>query len=95
MARGSDAAVTPYADWGAYASGKAALLHLGRIWDAEPREHGVHVLSIDPGDMDTSLHALAVPNADRSQLKRPVDAAQEVLAHISKALQAAREEVTS
>jgi NAD(P)-dependent dehydrogenase (short-subunit alcohol dehydrogenase family) len=90
----SDAAVTPYAGWGAYASSKAALLHMGRVWDAELREHGVRVLSIDPGDMDTPLHTLAVPNADPSQLKRPADAAQEVLSVISKALQAAPEEVT-
>jgi NAD(P)-dependent dehydrogenase (short-subunit alcohol dehydrogenase family) len=90
----SDAAVTPYAGWGAYASSKAALLHMGRVWDAELREHGVRVLSIDPGDMDTPLHTLAVPSADPSQLKRPADAAQEVLSVISKALQAAPEEVT-
>ena len=28
-------------------------------------------LSLDPGDMDTPLHALAVPDADPSTLKRP------------------------
>ena len=32
---------------------------------------GIRVVSIDPGDMDTPLHALAVPDADRSTLKRP------------------------
>src|SRR5690349_1897818 len=56
----SDAAVTPYETWGAYGASKAALLHLGRIWNAELRKEGVQVVSIDPGDMDTPLHELAV-----------------------------------
>lgn len=79
---GSDAAVTPYAGWGAYGTSKAALLHLGRIWDAELKPLGIRVLSLDPGDMDTPLHALAVPDADPATLKRPQDAADEVLALI-------------
>jgi len=74
----SDAAVTPYETWGAYGASKAALLHLGRIWNAELRTEGVQVISIDPGDMDTPLHELAVPGADRRALKRPEDAAREI-----------------
>ena len=35
-------------------------------------------LSIDPGDMDTPLHAIAVPDADRAALKRPEEAAREL-----------------
>jgi NAD(P)-dependent dehydrogenase (short-subunit alcohol dehydrogenase family) len=61
-----------------YGASKAALLHLGRIWDAELRGEGIRVVSIDPGDMDTPLHELAVPGADRSALKRPEDAAREI-----------------
>jgi len=75
----SDAAVTPYETWGAYGASKAALLHLGRIWDGELRGEGVRVVSIDPGDMDTPLHELAVPGADRGTLKRPEDAAREIV----------------
>jgi NAD(P)-dependent dehydrogenase (short-subunit alcohol dehydrogenase family) len=74
----SDAAVTPYETWGAYGASKAALLHLGRILDAELRSEGVRVVSIDPGDMDTPLHDLAVPGADRGTLRRPDDAAREI-----------------
>ena len=73
----SDAAVTPYPAWGAYGASKAALLHMSRIWNEELRDAGVRVLSIDPGDMDTPLHALALPDADRSTLKRPETAARE------------------
>ena len=74
----SDAAITPYAGWGAYGASKAALAHLTRIWDAELAVEGIRMVSIDPGDMDTLLHALAIPDADRSTLKNPEQAAAEI-----------------
>ena len=74
----SDAALTPYPNWGAYGASKAALQHLSRIWDQELADEGVRMLSVDPGDMDTPLHALAVPDAERSVLKRPDAAAAEI-----------------
>jgi NAD(P)-dependent dehydrogenase (short-subunit alcohol dehydrogenase family) len=79
----SDAAVTPYARWGAYGASKAALLHLSRIWDQELRGHGIRVIAVDPGDMDTPLHAAALPDADPATLKRPADAAREIVALIA------------
>jgi NAD(P)-dependent dehydrogenase (short-subunit alcohol dehydrogenase family) len=81
----SDAAVSAYPGWGAYGASKAALQHLSRIWDEELREQGVQVIAVDPGDMDTPLHALAVPDADPATLKRPTQAAREVAALIEKA----------
>ena len=84
----SDAAVTPYAGWGAYGASKAALSHLSRIWDEELRPHGVRVWAVDPGDMDTPLHALAVPDADPATLKRPQDAADELLERMAHGLAA-------
>ena len=47
---------------------------------------GVQVLSFDPGDMDTPLHAAAVPDADPSTLKAPATAARELVALIESAL---------
>ena len=85
----SDAAVTPYETWGAYGASKAALKHLSAIWNAELAGEGVRVISVDPGDMDTPLHAAAIPDADPSQLKRPESAAQEIIAAICAALPAA------
>jgi len=82
----SDAAVNAYPTWGAYGVTKAALRHLTSIWDAELSDQGVRFLSIDPGDMDTPLHALAVPDADRSTLKRPEASARELLDAIVAAL---------
>ncbi len=75
----SDAAATPYAGWGAYGASKAALAHMSRIWDAELRPLGVRVLSVDPGDMDTPLHAAALPDADPAGLRAPADAARELI----------------
>ena len=82
----SDAAVNAYPTWGAYSASKAGLRHLTAVWDAELSEQGIRFLSVDPGDMDTPLHALAVPDADRSSLKRPQDAAQELLDAIANAI---------
>jgi len=81
----SDAAVTPYAGWGAYGASKAALQHLSRIWGEELRDQGVKVIAVDPGDMDTPLHALAVPDADPATLKRPAQAAREIATLIAQA----------
>lgn len=75
----SDAAVNAYAGWGAYGASKAALQHLTAIWAEEAREEGVRFLAVDPGDMDTPLHAQAIPEADRSSLKRPEEAAAEII----------------
>jgi NAD(P)-dependent dehydrogenase (short-subunit alcohol dehydrogenase family) len=80
----SDAAVNAYAGWGAYGASKAALRHLSRIWDEELREHGIRVVDFDPGDMDTPLHALAVPDADPATLKAPAQSARELLALIDR-----------
>jgi NAD(P)-dependent dehydrogenase (short-subunit alcohol dehydrogenase family) len=74
----SDAAVTPYSNWGAYGASKAALHHLSAIWNEELAPEGVSVISVDPGDMDTPMHRAALPEADPATLKRPEDAALEV-----------------
>lgn len=52
---------------------------MSRIWHEELREHAVRVVAFDPGDMDTPLHALAVPDADPATLKKPADSALEIL----------------
>lgn len=81
----SDAATTGYPGWGAYGVSKAALDQLMRTWAAEHRGDGVHFLSVDPGEMDTDMHAAALPGADRSGLRSPT----EVAAHIADLIEAA------
>jgi NAD(P)-dependent dehydrogenase (short-subunit alcohol dehydrogenase family) len=82
----SDAAVNAYPGWGAYGSSKAALHHLSRIWNEEHANDGVRFLSLDPGDMDTPMHAAAIPDADPATLKRPEQAARELSEAIEAAL---------
>src|SRR6185436_19419056 len=84
----SDAAINPYPGWGAYGSSKAALHHLSRIWGEEHASENVHFLSLDPGDMDTPMHAAAIPDADPSTLKRPEDSAHELVDALAESLAA-------
>jgi hypothetical protein len=49
------------------------------IWAEEAKSEGISFLSLDPGDMDTPLHALAIPDADPRTLKRPGRAAMEIV----------------
>jgi short-subunit dehydrogenase len=67
----SDASVAAYPRWGAYGVSKAALDHLGRILGAELDGTGVRVLTVDPGEMDTRMHADAIPEADPATLTAP------------------------
>jgi NAD(P)-dependent dehydrogenase (short-subunit alcohol dehydrogenase family) len=90
----SDAAVNAYPQWGAYGASKAALRHLDAVWNEELGAEGIRWLSIDPGDMDTPLHALAVPDADRTTLKRPEQAARELADAIAAALPVGRPQAT-
>jgi len=78
----SDAAVTPYPKWGAYGASKAAFRHMTEIWNQELSVEGVRFVSFDPGDMDTPMHALAVPDADRTTLKTAEAAAHELITAI-------------
>jgi NAD(P)-dependent dehydrogenase (short-subunit alcohol dehydrogenase family) len=82
----SDAAVNAYPGWGAYGASKAALNQLSRVWGEEHAADGVGFLSLDPGDMDTPMHAAAVPDADPSTLKRPGQAARELADAVASAL---------
>jgi NAD(P)-dependent dehydrogenase (short-subunit alcohol dehydrogenase family) len=75
----SDAAVEAYPRWGAYGISKAAQDHLSRILAAELADTGVRILAVDPGEMDTKMHADAVPDADRATLQRPADVAARIV----------------
>jgi len=72
----SDAAAAAYPRWGAYGVSKAALDHLNRSWAVEVPE--VRFFSVDPGEMDTDMHAAAVPEANRATLARPQDVARRI-----------------
>jgi len=81
----SDAAVSGYPRWGSYGVSKAALDQLARVLGAELTDHGVRVFSVDPGEMDTQMHADAMPEADRATLARPERVAEKIVAMIERA----------
>jgi NAD(P)-dependent dehydrogenase (short-subunit alcohol dehydrogenase family) len=85
----SDAAVEAYERWGAYGASKAALEHLGRIWAAELAGTGVRILTIDPGEMSTRMHAEAMPDADPAALADPAEVASAIVALIENEAMAA------
>jgi NAD(P)-dependent dehydrogenase (short-subunit alcohol dehydrogenase family) len=78
----SDAAVEPYAGWGIYSASKAALDHLTRVAALELAGSGVHFFSVDPGEMDTRMHADAMPDADTAGLRQPVEVAEQIVSMI-------------
>jgi hypothetical protein len=39
----------------------------------------VRVLAVDPGEMDTVMHAAAIPDADRASLARPAEVAARIV----------------
>ena len=78
----SDAAVEAYPSWGVYSASKAALDHLTRIAAVELAGTGVHFLSVDPGEMDTDMHADAMPEVDRESLLSPGIAAERIVSMI-------------
>lgn len=83
----SDAAVSAYPGWGAYGVSKAAVDHLVRSFAADFGQAGgqPRFLSVDPGEMDTRMHADAVPDADRSTLAAPSTVALRILRWLSTA----------
>ncbi len=88
----SDAAVEAYPRWGAYGISKAAQDHLTRVLAAELPD--VHFLAVDPGEMDTKMHADALPDADRSALASPADVAEQVVAWLARGRQRSGARVT-
>jgi NAD(P)-dependent dehydrogenase (short-subunit alcohol dehydrogenase family) len=81
----SDASVAAYPNWGLYSLSKAALDHLARLWAVELGEFGVRVFSVDPGEMNTRMHAEAVPDADPSTLLDPARVASSIANMIERA----------
>lgn len=78
----SDAAVEPYPTWGGYGASKAALDHLTRIFAAETSGSDVHFFAVDPGEMNTRMHADAMPDADPLSLESPESVAHRIVAEL-------------
>ena len=74
----SDAAVEAYAGWGAYGISKAGLDQMTKLFGKELEAGGVRFLSIDPGEMNTQMHADAMPDADPAALRSPKEVAERI-----------------
>ncbi|MCG7343745.1 SDR family oxidoreductase [Sporosarcina sp. ACRSL] len=60
----SEAGKTGFAEWGAYGISKFAVEGLTQTWADELEETGVSICMVDPGEMDTEMHKIAVPDCD-------------------------------
>lgn len=77
----SIAAKQPFPNWGAYSVSKAGLIALSKTLAAEERNHGIRVVSISPGAVNTSLWDTDTVKADlnRSAMLTPEIVAQSIL----------------
>jgi NAD(P)-dependent dehydrogenase (short-subunit alcohol dehydrogenase family) len=78
----SDAAVEAYPSWGVYGASKAALDHLTRIAAVELADTSARLFSVDPGEMNTRMHADAMPGADPGSLQSPDAVAEKIVTMI-------------
>jgi short-subunit dehydrogenase len=71
----------PFPDWGAYSVSKAGLIALSKTLAAEERRHGIRVVTICPGAVDTPLWDTQTVRVDlnRSAMLSPEIVAQSIL----------------
>jgi short-subunit dehydrogenase len=76
----SIAAHQAFPGWGAYSVSKAGLLCLSKVLAAEERAHGIRVVTVSPGAVNTPLwDADTMPDFDRSAMLTPELIAQSIL----------------
>ncbi|MEM6716457.1 MAG: SDR family oxidoreductase [Cyanobacteria bacterium P01_D01_bin.6] len=77
----SIAAHNAFPTWGAYSASKAGLITLGRILGVEESDHGIRVMTVSPGAVNTPLWDTETVQADfeRSQMLTPAIVAQSIL----------------
>ncbi|MBB6453849.1 NAD(P)-dependent dehydrogenase (short-subunit alcohol dehydrogenase family) [Salirhabdus euzebyi] len=68
----SEAGKTGFGEWGAYGISKFAVEGMTQTWADELEESGVRINMVDPGEMDTDMHDIAVPDCDY-ELANPTD----------------------
>ncbi|SRR5579883_458684 len=70
-----------FPDWGAYCVSKFGLVALSKTLAAEERAHGIRVVTVSPGSVNTALWDTDTVHADfdRSQMLTPTIVAQSIL----------------
>ncbi len=92
----SVAAQAAFPDWGAYTVSKAGLVALSRVLAVEERPHGIRVVTLSPGSVNTPLWDTETvqANFDRSQMLTPEVVAQTILHTVLLPPEAVIEELT-
>lgn len=92
----SIAAKSAFPNWGAYTVSKAGLVALSKVLSAEERPHGIRVVTIYPGAVNTPIWDTDTVHADfdRTKMLTPDIVAQAVLDTILLPHQAVIEELT-
>ncbi|MBD0336184.1 MAG: SDR family oxidoreductase [Cyanobacteria bacterium Co-bin13] len=77
----SIAGKSAFPDWGAYSVSKAGLMSLSRVLAVEERAHGIRVVTVSPGAVNTAIWDTATVQADfdRSRMLTPEVVAQTIL----------------
>ena len=68
----------PY--WGAYATSKAAVEAMARVWAKESAQGPLRVNCVDPGATRTQMRARAMPGENPATLPEPSDVARSIVA---------------
>ncbi|MBD2090566.1 SDR family oxidoreductase [Microcoleus sp. FACHB-1515] len=92
----SIAAANAFPGWGAYSVSKAALVALSKTLAVEERSHGIRVVSISPGSVNTPIWDTDTVQADfdRAQMLTPEMVAQTILHTVLLPAQAVIEDLT-
>lgn len=77
----SIAGKSAFPGWGAYSVSKAGLITFSKVLAAEEREHGIRVVAVSPGAVNTSIWDTDTVQADfdRSRMLTPEVVAQTIL----------------
>lgn len=78
---GSIAAHNAFPSWGAYSASKAGLISLSKVLAIEEQPHGIRVMVVSPGAVNTPIWDTDTVNADfdRSGMLTPAVVAQSIL----------------
>lgn len=92
----SIAAQQPFPEWGAYCVSKAGLAMFSKVLAAEEKAHGIRVMTIAPGSVNTPLWDTDTVQADfeRQSMLKPETVAQLILQAATLPQEAVIEEMT-
>lgn len=92
----SIAAKSAFPDWGAYTVSKAGLVAFSKVLAAEERPHGIRVVTVYPGAVNTPIWDTETVKADfdRSRMLTPEVVAEAILNTVLLPQQAVIEELT-